>query len=360
MASPQFKEAGDALVNRTETGLHIAMRTDSPTSIVGGSAAMREVRTLIRQVAHTNASVLITGASGTGKELAARAIHALSSERDGPFVAINCAALPETLIESELFGCERGAYTGADTRRAGCFELADTGTLFLDEVGEMSCSAQAKLLRVVEDRRVRRLGGKREIAVAVRIIASTKVNLHEALNSGDFREDLYYRLKVFGIELPSLDVRSDDIPALVECLILGLNRTHDQQISGINSDALSMLCSRSWPGNVRELKNVLERAVILAREGVITTRHLEWNRPGIPIASRPHVWVTFGTTIEAAKISLIHLTVRNTESKTVAAKVLGISYKTLCSRIAEGCVAQSATARKTASSASENSSAMTA
>src|SRR6266851_2943241 len=195
--------------------------------MVGASRKMQEVFALVQQVAPSRAAVLITGESGTGKELAARAIHALSPRRGGPFVAINCAALPETLMESELFGHEKGAFTGAVERRAGCFELAQNGTLLLDEIGEMPVGTQAKLLRVLEDSCVRRLGGKTEMAVDVRVVASTNKVLEDALRKGELREDLYYRLNVFQITLPPLREREGDLPLLTETLIEMLNRKHE-------------------------------------------------------------------------------------------------------------------------------------
>ena len=343
MASPQMARIEQPAAAGVEAALRL-FRHESLGTIVGGSLAMYGVKSLIRQVAPTNAAVLLTGASGTGKELVARAIHALSPYRDGPFVAINCAALPASLIESELFGCERGAYTGATERRAGCFELAKNGTLFLDEIGEMTYAAQAKLLRVLEDHCIRRLGGKTEVAIAVRVIAATNSNLQDSINRGRFRADLYYRLNAFAINLPSLQNRKDDIPALVQALIATLNVKHGRVPSGPDSgmhrDALSMLCRRSWPGNVRELKNVLERAVILAGEEMITVDHLGWglatNSQGQVLPEEgPLVRVAFGATVDEIEKALIILTVSNIPSKAAAAKALGISYRTLCNKLAQ-------------------------
>src|SRR6202045_2675994 len=232
--------------------------------MTGASPKMQEVFALIQQVAPSRAAVLITGESGTGKELAASAIHAMSPRRTGPFVAINCAAMPDTLMESELFGHEKGAFTGAVERRAGCFELAQHGTLLLDELAEMPVGTQAKLLRVLEDSFVRRLGGKNEIAVDVRVVASTNKVLEEALRKGELREDLYYRLNVFQVPLPPLRQREGDLPLLTETLIEMLNRKHETRIVDVNAEVRELLRRYSWPGNVRELRNVLERAVILA------------------------------------------------------------------------------------------------
>ena len=304
---------------------------------------MQQVFSLIRQVAPSRAAVFVTGESGTGKELVARAIHHLSPRRGGPFVAINCAAMPETLMESELFGHEKGAFTGAVERRSGCFELAQHGTLLLDELAEMPALTQAKLLRVLEDSRVRRLGGKSEIAVDVRVIASTNKNIDEALQKGELREDLFYRLNVFRIDLPPLRAREGDLPLLTESLISGLNKKHGCRVSDAQPEVLEAFARHSWPGNVRELRNVLERAVIVAGEGQITPAHLPQDF-GAPAGSRPPVAVNepdsvrlnVGTTVSEAEKALIQLTLRHTKNnKTRAAEILGISLKTLFNKLKE-------------------------
>ena len=311
--------------------------------LVGNCPAMQQVFSMIRQVAPSKAAVLITGESGTGKELVARAIHHLSSRRDGPFVAINCAALPETLMESELFGHEKGAFTGAVERRAGCFELAQNGTLLLDELAEMPVGTQAKLLRVLEDSHVRRLGGKGEIEVDVRVLASTNKVVEEALSKGELREDLYYRLNVFQIQLPPLRQREGDVAQLTKALIEALNKKHEARVVDINPDVLQQFKQYSWPGNVRELRNVLERAVILAGEGVITAHHLPRDF-GVPAGSRPQlqeaepdtVRLPVGTTVGEAEKALIQLTLQHTKNnKTRAAEILGISLKTLFNKLKE-------------------------
>ena len=311
--------------------------------MVGGSPQMQQVFSLIRQVAPSKAAVLIAGESGTGKELVARAIHHLSPRRGGPFVAINCAAMPETLMESELFGHEKGAFTGAVERRAGCFELAQHGTLLLDELAEMPIGTQAKLLRVLEDSRVRRLGGKNEIAVDVRILASTNRNLDEVLQKGELREDLFYRLNVFRIDLPPLRERENDLPLLVESLISVLNKKHSYRVTEVQPEVMDVLRRHHWPGNVRELRNVLERAVIIAGEGPITTAHLPRDF-GTPGGSRPtsqvnepdSVRLNVGTTVGEAEKMLIQLTLRHTKNnKTRAAEILGISLKTLFNKLKE-------------------------
>src|SRR5580704_4468205 len=250
--------------------------------MVGASRKMREVFALIQQVAPSRAAVLITGESGTGKELAARAIHALSPRRAGPFVAINCAAMPDTLMESELFGHEKGAFTGAVERRAGCFELAQNGTVLLDEIGDMPIALQAKLLRVLEDSRVRRLGGKTEIQLDVRILAATNSPLETAIREGRFREDLFYRLNVFPIPLPALWERKGDLPFLTAALLSDLNRKHGTKVTDVSREVLERFRSYNWPGNVRELRNAMERAVILAGEGTILASHLSASFGGAP------------------------------------------------------------------------------
>jgi DNA-binding NtrC family response regulator len=311
--------------------------------LVGRSAPMQEVFSLIRQVSPSKAAVLISGESGTGKELVARAVHSLSPRAGGPFVAINCAAMPETLMESELFGHEKGAFTGALERRAGCFELAQNGTLLLDEIGDMPIATQAKLLRVLEDSHVRRLGGKSEILVDVRVIAATNKVLADALKKNELREDLYYRLNVFHINLPPLRERMDDLPLLCEALLRDLNKKHGTKAVEIGSDVMEQFRRHAWPGNIRELRNALERAVILVGEGTISMCHLPanfnssaaavgTNDDGDPTVVRLRV----GTTIEDAEKALILRTLQHTKNnKTRAAEILGISLKTLHNKLKE-------------------------
>jgi DNA-binding NtrC family response regulator len=312
--------------------------------LVGRSSKMQEVFSLIRQVAPSKAAVLITGESGTGKELVARAVHSLSPRAGGPFVAINCAAMPETLMESELFGHEKGAFTGALERRAGCFELAQNGTLLLDEIGDMPIATQAKLLRVLEDSHVRRLGGKSEILVDVRVIASTNKVLEEALKKGELREDLYYRLNVFHIALPPLRERMDDLPLLAEALLRDLNKKHGTRVVDIMPDVVEQLERHNWPGNIRELRNALERAVILAGEGTIAIDHLpSVFNTSAAVAARhdsdgdpTQVRLRVGTTISEAEKVLIQRTLVHTKNnKTRAAEILGISLKTLHNKLKE-------------------------
>ncbi|MGE3191066.1 MAG: sigma-54-dependent transcriptional regulator, partial [Vicinamibacterales bacterium] len=226
--------------------------------IIGNSAKMRRIYRVIEQAAPTTASVLVIGESGTGKELVAQTIHQLSPRKDAPFVAINCAAIPETLLESEIFGHEKGAFTGAMDRRAGCFELADGGTLFLDEIGEMAPATQVKLLRVLQERQFRRLGGRAELTVDVRVLAATNIDPAEAIRTGKLREDLYYRLNVFTIELPPLRDRIDDLPLLIQAFIGQFNERDRRAVKAVTPEALAELQRYDWPGNVRELRNVIE------------------------------------------------------------------------------------------------------
>jgi Nif-specific regulatory protein len=244
------------------------------SNMIGSSVAMRQVYEQIGQVARTNATALLRGESGTGKELAAKAIHDNSTRASMPFVKVNCAALPEPLFESELFGHERGAFTGAHSRKKGRFEMAHGGTLFLDEIGELSLTTQAKLLRVLQFREFERLGGVETIHADTRIVAATNQDLERAVRAGTFREDLYYRINVFTITLPPLRARPADIPALAEFFLTKLAAEHERRITRISSAAMDFLTRHSWPGNVRELENVIERAVVMCDGSVLEERHL--------------------------------------------------------------------------------------
>src|SRR6059058_4969708 len=251
-------------------------------SLVGASKKMQEIFRLIEMVAPSTASVLITGASGTGKELVARTVHELSPRRGKSFIPINCAAIPETLIESEVFGHEKGAFTGALERRAGCFELAEEGTLLLDEIGEMPIATQAKLLRVLEDRKLRRLGSKIETPVDVRVVAATNKDPEKAVANGDLRGDLYYRLNVFNIQMPPLRDHLMDVPAIAEKMIDDMNERHHCTVAGLKDSLMIRMERYKWPGNVRELRNMIERAVILAGSGMLGEEHLppHFGEPG--------------------------------------------------------------------------------
>lgn len=244
-------------------------------NIIGQSGVMQEVFKAVEKVVDSNVTVLIQGESGTGKELIARAIHYHSKTRaNKPFVAVNCTALPESLLESELFGHEKGSFTGAVGRRIGKFEQANTGTIFLDEVGLMSPTTQAKLLRVLQEREFERVGGTELIKVDVRVISATNKDLEEAMKKGEFREDLYYRISVFPIKLPPLRERKEDIPLLAAHFLKKYNEQENKQIEGISPDALELLMAYNWPGNVRELENAIERAVVLASDNEITPKDL--------------------------------------------------------------------------------------
>lgn len=296
--------------------------------LVGGrSPAMRKVLELIDKVAPTDATVLVLGESGTGKELVARRIHHTSPRRDKPLVAVHCATFPENLLESELFGYERGAFTGATRRKVGHFEYADGGTIFLDEVGELPASVQAKLLRFLQERQFTRLGGVEPVRVDVRVIAATNRDLEREVREGRFREDLFYRLNVFPIELPPLRERKEDIPLLVEHFLRQRNRPPDV----VSPEAMEALLAYDWPGNVRELENVIERALILAGEGRITPDLLPFGRP------KPGAKVELpdeGVNLEEVERELIIQALEKAGwNKAKAAKLLGITRRRLYSRM---------------------------
>jgi DNA-binding NtrC family response regulator len=242
--------------------------------LVGTSPAMQDVMRQVEMAAPSTASVLITGETGSGKEMVARSIHMLSPRAERPFVAINCSAIPESLMESEIFGHEKGAFTGAAERRIGCFELADGGTLLLDEIGEMPAQTQAKLLRVLEDRKVRRLGSKVETPVDVRVLAATNKNPEQAVADGHLRQDLYFRLNVFHIHLPPMREHKEDLPLLVEHLLADISTKHHKKVTGVGADVMDLFKSYPWPGNVRELRNALERAAIASDRGTVARQHL--------------------------------------------------------------------------------------
>jgi transcriptional regulator with PAS, ATPase and Fis domain len=304
--------------------------------LVGTSPAMQAIFSTIRQVAPTSAPVLICGETGTGKELVAREIHKLSPRGAGPFVAINAAVLPESLIESELFGHEKGAFTGAMERRAGCFEQAHGGTLFLDEIGEMPVSMQPKLLRILEDLRVRRLGGKSEVPVDARVLAATSHSV-----AAHLREEIYYRLSVFQIVLPPLRERLEDIPLIAEVMIQALNKKHGARVTGIDSIVMDLFRMYDWPGNVRELRNVIERATIVVSVGTIRQHHLP--SPSFDMRSTPksahigdRLTLQPGQPLSHAEEAYIKLTleyVNNNRKR--AAEILRISLRTLQNRISE-------------------------
>jgi DNA-binding NtrC family response regulator len=305
-------------------------------SMIGNSASMRKVYQIVEQAAPTSASVLIWGESGTGKELVAKTIHQLSPRALQPFVPINCAAIPETLLESEIFGHEKGAFTGATDRREGCFELADRGTLFLDEIAEMTPATQVKLLRVLQERTFRRLGGRQEQTVDVRVLAATNVVPIDAVKSGKLREDLFYRLHVFAIELPPLRQRKEDLPLLIQSFIAEFNGRNNKHVSAVEPVAMKVLEQYNWPGNVRELRNVIERAVILSSGEFLELKHLPPYVSEVPAPppATGGMSLTAGMTVEEAENRLIMLTLDHARgNKTRAAEILGISLKTLHNKL---------------------------
>jgi transcriptional regulator with PAS, ATPase and Fis domain len=304
--------------------------------VIGSSAAMRRAYALIEQAAPTTVSVFVSGESGTGKELVAQTIHRLSRRAAFPFIPINLAAIPETLLESELFGHERGAFTGAVEQRPGCFELADRGTLFLDEVTEMTPTAQAKLLRVLQERRFRRVGGRKEQAVDVRVIAAANLDPLDAIANGRLRVDLYYRLNVFALAVPPLRARRPDIPPLVQSFVDEFNDRYEKSVAAVDPAVMDIFERYPWPGNVRELRNVIERAMILAEGDLIEIQHLP---PALLDArhkgpAERTLTLPPGTTVEQAERQLILLTLEHTgDNKTHAAALLGISVKTLHNKL---------------------------
>jgi len=304
--------------------------------LVGNSEPMQKVYTLIEQVASSSASVLITGESGTGKELVARSIHTLSPRRDAPFLAINCSAIPDTLMESELFGHEKGAFTGAVSRRHGCFELANTGTLLLDEIGEMPSLLQAKLLRVIEERVVHRLGSRKEIPIDVRILAATNKDPHDAVRGATLRQDLLYRLNVITIHMPLLAERLEDLPLLAQHLVTRLAAKHNRPARFLSPAALDALRFHSWPGNVRELRNVIERAVVICSGEQVERHHFAPYPFDERARLRAEDTVSFpvGTPLEEIERQMILRTLDKTgNNKTRAAELLEISLKTLHNKL---------------------------
>ena len=304
--------------------------------LVGASIEMRKVYQVIEQAAPTSASVLVHGESGTGKELVAQSIHQLSPRASQPFVPLNCAAIPDTLLESELFGHEKGSFTGAIARRAGAFELAHRGTLFLDEISEMTPVTQAKLLRVLQERSFRALGANREQQVDIRVVAATNVEPQDAVRQGKLREDLFYRLNVFAIELPPLRDRKDDIPLLAQAFIKEFNERNNRNVAGVSEAAMTLLERYHWPGNVRELRNAMERATIVAKAPFIEPADLPPMAAESKSGEEPAAagGLTPGTTVEEMERQLIDITLQHTGgNKTRAAELLGISLKTLHNKL---------------------------
>jgi DNA-binding NtrC family response regulator len=318
-----------------------AARRGGP-SIIGDSQALRQVMVAIDRAAATDTTVLLEGESGTGKELCARALHNASPRANGPFVAINCAAIPENLLEAELFGYERGAFTGAQQRKIGKFEMAQRGTIFLDEIGEMPLALQAKMLRAIETKRIERLGGNTSILVDVRIVAATNRMLRQAVAARQFREDLYFRLSVFPVTIPPLRERREDIPKLAHHFVDRVARDVGKKVM-LSAEALVMLVEHSWPGNVRELQNAIERAVILADGDTLLPRHLSLaSQQGFNPSADPwdqldwsgslaDVSARFAAESERRKITLAMRQAQNDKGR--AADILAINFKTLTAKL---------------------------
>src|SRR5271167_287478 len=345
LKAPVLKALLDRVVGRVRDQRALASLTrelrdtGKMGSLIGISKPMQEVMHQIEMAAPSTASVLITGETGSGKEIVARTLHKLSPRSERAFVAINCSAIPESLMESEIFGHERGAFTGAAERRIGCFELADGGTLLLDEIGEMPAPTQAKLLRVLEDRKVRRLGSKSETPVDVRVLAATNKDPEKAVSSGELRQDLYFRLNVFHINLPPLREHKDDIPLLGEHILRDVNAKHGKHVRGIGAEVLDIFMSHTWPGNIRELRNILERASIMCEKDLISRSTLP-EEFGKNAAKGPSdlgaIKFPVGTTVDAMERELILQTLGATgNNKTRAAELLGISLKTLHNKLKE-------------------------
>jgi len=328
-------EIGRDVETRQRTRQLMGRLSGEGDGLIGNSRKMREVFDLIARVAATDTSALITGESGTGKELVARRIHSESRRRSGPFVAVNAAAVPEGLVESEFFGHEKGAFTGAISQHAGCFEQADGGTLFLDEIAEMPVSLQPKLLRVLNDGKIRRLGARQEVAFDVRVIAATNQDPAEAIASRQFREDLYYRLAVFTISLPPLQERRTDIPLIAQHFVEEFRGRHASGVEGIREAATEALKNYSWPGNVRELRNVIERAVVLADGPWLEPWHLPpYVREPDRFNPEKVVLRVGSTTVEDAERELILKTLEKAgNNKAEAARLLGVDVKTIRNKL---------------------------
>lgn len=303
-------------------------------NIVGKSAEMKRIFEVVRQVAPTRASVLITGESGVGKELIADALHSLSNRKQRPFIKVHCAALSESLLESELFGHEKGAFTGAVARKRGRFELAHTGTIFLDEIGEINPSVQIKILRVLQEKTFERVGGEQTLEVDVRIVSATNKDLKAEIEKGTFREDLYYRLNVVNVHIPPLRERKEDVPLLAAAFVKEFAQENEKQVDGIDPKARSLLYNYNWPGNVRELRNCIESAVVMSKSSVIAAEDLP---PSIVTDSETnHVRIRLGASLDEAEREIIRATLAaQNGNKSRTAEILGIGRKTLHRKIAE-------------------------
>ena len=309
-------------------------RRDASHGLVGRSRPMRELFRQLESLGPSDASALLIGESGTGKEVVARTLHALSPRRDGPFVAINAAAIPEGLIESEIFGHEVGAFTGATRARPGCFELAHGGTLLLDEIGDMPPALQPRLLRILEDGRARRLGGTTEHRLDVRVLAATNHVPADAIRSGRLREDLYYRLSVFELTLPTLRDRPGDVHLLAHYFTREFARKHRMPVEGVREAACERLAAHAWPGNVRELRNVVERAVIVARRGWVESHHLPAALQELAANGSATITLPAGVTLaDAERAVILHTLERTGRNKAEAARRLGLDVKTVRAKL---------------------------
>jgi DNA-binding NtrC family response regulator len=326
-------EIDECNISKTSTGA-VKLSPENHTTLIGKSAAITEIKSAIRLVAKSQTTVLITGESGTGKEIVALLIHLHSQRSQNQFHALNCATLPKDVIENELFGHEKGAFTGALQKKAGCFELADGGTLLFDEIAEMSMETQAKLLRVIETQKFRRLGGKDEINVNVRMIAATNKNIVDALKSKELREDLYYRLSVIEIYVPPLRERKEDIPLLVDYFLNIFATKYEKPVQRFSEDSMGFLLRYDWPGNIRELRNIIERALVICQHDIISPHYLPQRlhqQPTLPI----NINIPIGSTIHEAERILFLQTLASTgNNKAKAAKILGVSRKTLHNKLA--------------------------
>jgi transcriptional regulator with PAS, ATPase and Fis domain len=304
-----------------------------PPVFISQSPAMTEILLKIRLIANSQASVLVTGESGTGKDVIARLIHHYGENPERPFVAINSAALPKDVVDNELFGHEKEAFTGAVSKKPGCFELANNGTLFLDEIVEMNPQTQAKLLRAIENKSIRRLGGKEDVHVDVRIVAATNRNISAALQSGELREDLFYRLSVIELALPSLRERKEDVPLLVNHFVDVLSQKYGKEKKKFSPEAIALMSEFNWPGNVRELRNVVERVVLVCPDNVITPQYLPEKISGHK-ATGKYITIPIGTSLNIAEQMLIDQTLASVgNNKSAAARILGLSRKTLHNKL---------------------------
>ncbi|UCG61950.1 MAG: sigma-54-dependent Fis family transcriptional regulator [Candidatus Zixiibacteriota bacterium] len=343
LLKPVLPETIEHILNRVTEMLKLRsdneiMRKDLADrfhNLIGKSKAMKEVFDLITSVADARSTVMITGASGTGKELVARAIHYASNRKDQPFIKLNCAALPENLVEAELFGYEKGAFTDAKKTNRGRFELADGGTLLLDEISEMPMNLQSKLLRVIQEREFERIGSSTTIAVDVRIIATSNRNLKEYISAGNFREDLFYRLNVIPIHLCPLQEKKEDIPLLVQHFIKRFNEDNNRDVERISNDVLNLFMNYHWPGNVRELENLIERAVVTSKNKVLTEDDFPTDLILGPVGDElPSLKVPMKLE-EGSKYLILKTLEKYNGNKTKAAEALGITTRTIRNKLAE-------------------------